>query len=184
MTGRPGSQAAGGLDLPGPPVSALLLSVNETPRVLFKPSPIHGTGGFARVDLPAGTRVIEYVGRLISKGESLERCREGNEYIFRLDEETDLDGNVGWNPARFLNHSCIPNCEAELIDGQIWILALRDIPAGEEITFDYGYDLEEYRQHPCCCGAPDCAGYIVAEALREEVRRRERARGEVPAVPP
>ncbi len=151
--------------------------VSETPRVVFQPSPIHGTGGFARADLPAGTPVIEYVGRVISKQESLERCREGNEYIFRLNEATDLDGNVAWNPARFLNHSCAPNCEAEWIEGKIWIVAQREIRAGEELTFDYGYDLEDYRKHPCRCGAPQCAGYIVAEALREEVRRREAARG-------
>ncbi len=158
-------------------------AVNETPRVLFKPSPIHGTGGFARMDIPGGTPVIEYVGRLISKRESVERCREGNEYIFRLDEETDVDGNVAWNPARFLNHSCAPNCEAELRNGRIWIVALCDIRAGEEITFDYGYDLEDYRKHPCCCRAPECAGYIVAAALREEVRQRERARGALGSVP-
>ncbi len=150
--------------------------VSDTPRVAFKPSPIHGTGGFARADIPVGTQVIEYVGRVISKQESLERCREGNEYIFRLSEATDLDGNVGWNLARFLNHSCAPNCEAELIEGKIWIVARRDIRAGEEITFDYGYDLEDYRKHPCRCGAPECAGFIVAEALREAVRRREGAR--------
>ena len=152
-------------------------AVSATCRVLFKPSPIHGIGGFAREDLPGGAPVIEYLGRRVSKQESLERCREGNEYIFRLDEATDLDGNVEWNPARFLNHSCAPNCEAELIDGRIWIVALRDIRAGEEITFDYGYDLEDYRDHPCGCGAAECAGFIVAEALREEVRRWERARG-------
>jgi uncharacterized protein len=169
--------------LPGAAVCAEMAAVNETLRVCFRPSPIHGTGGFARADIPRATAVLEYVGRLVSKPESVELCREGNEYIFRLDEETDLDGNVDWNPARFLNHSCAPNCEAELIDGRIWIVALRDIGAGEEITFDYGYDLEDYWKHPCCCGAGDCAGFIVAEALREEVRKRERARGALDSVP-
>jgi uncharacterized protein len=138
----------------------------------FRPSSIHGLGGFARRDLTQGTLVIEYVGRQISKQESLERCRLGNEYIFHLDAETDLDGNVGWNPARFLNHSCAPNCEAELVNGSIWIVAARDIQAGEEITFDYGYDLTEYREHPCRCGAPDCVGYIVSAELRDGVRSR------------
>jgi uncharacterized protein len=126
--------------------------------------------------MPKGTPVIEYLGRLITKQESLARCRGGNEYIFRLDEETDLDGNVEWNPARFLNHSCAPNCEAELVNGRIWIVALRDIRAGEEVTFDYGYDLDDYREHPCRCGAAECAGYIVSESLRAEVRRREKVR--------
>ncbi len=152
-----------------------MAAVSETAHLIFKPSPIHGTGGFARSDLACGTRVIEYVGRRISKHESIERCRGGNEYVFSVDEETDLDGNVEWNPARFLNHSCAPNCEAELIDGKIWIVALRDIRAGEEVTFDYGYDLEDYRAHPCACGAPECVGYIVAGELRNLVRKKTRS---------
>jgi uncharacterized protein len=144
----------------------------ETEHLVFKPSPIHGTGGFARTDLARGMLVIEYVGKLVTRAEAIEECRHGNEYIFRLDEQTDLDGNVEWNPARFLNHSCAPNCEAELIDGKVWIVALRDLKAGEEATFDYGYDLEDYRRHPCRCGAPDCVGYIISAELRETVRQQ------------
>ena len=150
-------------------------AVTETAHLIFKPSPIHGTGGFARTDLARGTLVIEYVGRKISKQKSIEICRGGNEYVFSVDEETDLDGNVEWNPARFLNHSCAPNCEAELLDGKIWIVALRDIQAGEEITFDYGYDLEDYRDHPCACGASECVGYIVAGELRSLVKKKTRS---------
>src|SRR5438874_1588467 len=82
------------------------------------------------------------------------QCEAGNAYIFELDDEYDIDGSAGWNPARFLNHSCAPNCDAELIDGQIWIVSRRDIDSGEELTFNYGYDREEYREHPCHCGAP------------------------------
>jgi SET domain-containing protein len=80
--------------------------------VIFKSSPIHGTGGFAHNDVACGTRIIEYVGEKITKQESLARCEKNNEYIFALSETQDLDGNVDWNPARFLNHSCAPNCEA------------------------------------------------------------------------
>src|SRR5258706_11667685 len=71
--------------------------------VIFKSSPIHGTGGFTRNDIAAGTRIIEYVGEKITKPESLARCEQNNEYIFALSETQDLDGNVDWNPARFLN---------------------------------------------------------------------------------
>ena len=145
-------------------------AVAETTLVIFKPSPIHGVGGFARTDIAAGTHMIEYVGERISKGESLRRCQASNEYIFTLDDAHDLDGNVAWNPARFLNHSCAPNCEAELEDGRIWIVAARDIRAGEEITFNYGYDLEEYKQYRCRCGAPSCVGYIVAADFFAHVR--------------
>ena len=138
----------------------------------IKPSPVHGVGGFAAMPIRAGTLVVEYVGEKISKRESNCRCETGNTFIFELDDEWDLDGAVGWNPARFLNHSCAPNCDAELIDGCIWIVARRDIASGEELTFNYGYCLEDYREHPCRCGAPECVGYIVAEELFDSIRKR------------
>ncbi|RME92707.1 MAG: SET domain-containing protein [Verrucomicrobia bacterium] len=147
----------------------------------FRPSGIHGLGAFAIRKIRKGTRIIEYVGRKISKQESLEQLQQQNTYIFDLDEQWDLDGNVEWNPARFINHSCQPNCEALNEDGRIWIVALRTIQPGEEITFNYGYDLTDYRDHPCRCGAPNCVGYIVAEEFFEEVRRREAQRRELEA---
>ena len=147
--------------------------------VLLKASSIHSIGGFARVDIPSGTRVIEYLGEIISKQESLARCEGSNEYIFAIDEERDLDGNVDWNPARFLNHSCEPNCEAQFFGGHIWIVAIRDVRAGEELTFNYSYDLADYREHPCHCGAKKCVGYIVAEEFFEHVRRQSEAQNEV-----
>src|SRR5439155_27001743 len=113
-------------------------------------------GVFARRDLTRGALLIEYLGQKINKRESLRRCEKNNYYIFALDDQHDLDGNVGWNPAKFINHSCSPNCEAELIDGHIWIVARCDIGIGEEITFNYGYDLENYKEHPCRCGSPCC----------------------------
>jgi SET domain-containing protein len=151
------------------------MNVTESEFLLFKSSSIHGIGGFARVDIPIGTRVIEYVGEIISKQESLVRCERSNEYIFAIDEERDLDGNVEWNPARFLNHGCEPNCEARFLEGRIWIVAIRDIGAGEELTFNYSYDLADYREHPCRCGAKTCVGYMVAEEFFEQVRRQRGA---------
>jgi hypothetical protein len=141
--------------------------------LVSKPSCIHGKGVFARRNLAQGTLVIEYIGRKISKRESLRCCEENNFYIFALDEQHDLDGDVGWNPAKFVNHSCSPNCEAELIDGHIWIVARREICIGEEITFNYGYDLENYKEHPCRCGSPRCVGYIVAEEFFDAIWERE-----------
>jgi hypothetical protein len=140
----------------------------------FESSPIHGLGGFARKEIPAETKVIEYVGQKIDKEESVRRCRLNNEYIFFLNDEYDLDGNVGWNPAKFINHSCAPNCEAELIDERIWIVATRVIQPGEEITFNYGYALEDYQEHPCQCGSLHCVGYIVAEEFFDTVQKRIR----------
>ena len=149
-------------------------TVADTALGCFRPSAIHGVGGFAKADIAAGTRVIEYVGEKITKAESLRRCESANAYIFSLDDTHDLDGNVPWNPARFLNHSCDPNCEAEPDGGRVWIVARRGIRAGEEITFNYGYDLQDYREHPCRCGAADCVGYIVATEFFEHVKWQRR----------
>lgn len=131
--------------------------------VEFRPSAIHGMGAFAAGSIPKGRPIIEYLGVRITKAESLRRCEADNQYIFSLSAEADLDGNVDWNPARFINHSCSPNCDAELDNERIWIVAQRDIAPGEEITFNYGFDLEDFRNYPCNCGSHNCAGYIVAE---------------------
>ena len=143
----------------------------ETDLAGFRSSGIHGTGGYARQDIASGARVIEYVGEKITKAESLRRCEQNNQYIFTLDDEFDLDGNVPWNPARFINHSCAPNCDAELETGRVWIVANREITSGEEITFNYNFDLEDYKEHPCRCGSSNCVGYIVAEEFFDHLRR-------------
>jgi hypothetical protein len=142
-----------------------------TDVIQIAPSPIHGMGGFAKSFLPAGGRVIEYIGDRITKAESALRCEAQNWFIFGLDDQFDLDGNVEKNQARFLNHSCDPNCEARCEDGRIWIVALRDIRPGEEVTFNYGYDLESYEEHPCRCGSANCANYIVAAELVPHLRK-------------
>jgi SET domain-containing protein len=151
------------------------ITPDYTELVWFQSSPIHGTGGFARNTIPTGARVLEYVGEIVSKSESLRRCADGNECIFALGENHDLDGAVPWNPARFLNHSCSPNCDAVCENGRLWIIANREIPAGEEITFNYNFDLVDYKEHPCHCGAPDCLRYIVAQEFFEHVRRSNMA---------
>lgn len=145
---------------------------SNSESVVIRTSPIHGTGGFAARDFQPGEPVIEYCGERISKEESLLRCEAGNPFIFFLDDQWNLDGSVDWNPARFLNHSCAPNCEAELVDGRIWINARHAIRAGDELTFNYSYDLTEFREHPCRCGAPECVGYMVAEEFFDVVRGR------------
>src|SRR5947208_2307547 len=83
-------------------------------RLAFKQSAIHGIGGFATEDISRGSRVIEYIGERIDQWESLRRCEGNNQYIFMLTEKEHLDGNVPWNPARFINHSCEPNCQTEM----------------------------------------------------------------------
>lgn len=140
------------------------------------PSGIHGTGVFARVNIPEGTKVVEYVGERLDKEESLRRRQDGNFFIFTVTDDFDIDGWVDWNPARFINHSCAPNCEAQEEDEHIWIIAVRDIKEGEELSFNYGYDLQDYEEHPCRCGAPQCLGFMVAEEHFDDVRRLEKKR--------
>lgn len=149
------------------------MSAHDSTRepVVFRASLIHGNGGYAAQALPAGTRLIEYLGERISKAESHRRCEANNPFIFELDDQTDLDGDVDWNPARWLNHSCAPNCTAEFDAGRIWLVAARDLVAGEELTFNYGYDLTNYRDFPCRCGAPACVGFMVAEEHFPVVRQ-------------
>lgn len=144
----------------------------------FRPSPIHGTGGFARREITPNTRVLEYLGEKVSKEESLLRCAAGNYFIFHLDETWDLDGAVPDNPARLLNHSCAPNCEARWEEGRIWITTVREVRAGAELTFNYGYELENVQEHPCHCGAQSCVGFIVAEEFHDLLRRRQAHRQE------
>lgn len=137
-------------------------------------------GVFARDFIPDGERVLEYIGERISKAEAQrreERRRDraatggdGCVYIFDLNRVFDLDGDVPGNPAKRINHSCAPNCEAQSDGRRVWIVALRDIAPEEEITFDYGFRLADAMRHPCRCGAAECAGYIVAKSQRWRLR--------------
>ena len=133
-------------------------------------STIEGRGLFASQAIAAGTRISQYIGERIGKAESARRCEAGNHFIFTLDDEWDIDGNVPENLARFANHSCSPNCESIVEGSEVWIVAIRNINPGEEITYNYGYDLGEYRDYPCRCGSPNCLGYIVAEEFFDHVR--------------
>ncbi len=144
-------------------------------------SAIHGRGVYATRDIAAEERIIEYVGELINKKESAQRGTLQHEravqsgdaavYIFNVTDKYDLDGNVPWNTARLINHSCEPNCEAWMTGKRIYIHALRDIKEGEELSFDYGFDVDCYEDHPCLCGRDTCVGYIVSReqwAILEE----------------
>lgn len=156
--------------------------VNEW--VIIKQSSIHHKGGFAAKNIPAGTRVIEYVGEKITKKESDVRADQildahakdsitrGAVYIFTLNKRYDIDGNVDWNPARFLNHSCDPNCEAVIDTGHIWIRTTRFVNKGEELLYNYGYDIDNYEEHKCLCGSKNCVGHIVAEDQWGKLKRR------------
>jgi SET domain-containing protein len=156
--------------------------VNEYCEV--RQSSIHGRGVFASDNIPEGTRIIQYVGEKIDKEESNRRGlalfedsqKTGGAavYIFDLNEEWDLDGNTEDNYARLINHSCEPNAEMINEDDELWLYALRDISKGEEISFDYGYDLEHFLDHPCRCGTDSCVGFIVSQSQWKKLKKRLR----------
>ena len=145
-------------------------------------SEIHGRGVYATTFIPKHEKIIEYVGEIIDKDESDDRGNAQQEhaqqtgdaavYIFTLSQNYDLDGNVPWNTARLINHSCDPNCEAWIDEHRIFIHALRDIQPGEELSFDYGFDIDCFEEHPCRCGKPMCVGYIVSQGQWPELKKR------------
>lgn len=148
---------------------------------IVRRSSIHQRGIFARVDIPQGTAIIEYTGEKITKAESERRgnalaaraAKTGGAavYIFTLNKTHDLDGSTADNTARLINHSCEPNCEAFITRGRIWIYAKHDIPEGEELSFNYGFGMDTWEDHPCRCGKPRCIGYILDEELWPKLRR-------------
>jgi uncharacterized protein len=157
------------------------------PYIIIGKSRIHSAGVFAGTDIPAGTRVIEYIGEKVTKAESdrradipLKRNKKNGEYgavyIFKLNKRHDIDGNVPYNTARFINHSCDPNCEAEISRGRVWIIALRGITKGEELTYNYNYDIEDYEDHKCGCGSNRCVGYILDEEYWGQLKRKEKGK--------
>lgn len=159
--------------LSGAPPSNPMPQASKKRCWTVRSSSIHNRGIFARTDIPRDTPIIEYIGEKITKAESQRRGdalinrskKSGGAavYIFTLNQRYDLDGAKGRNPARYINHSCAPNCEAYVIRGRIWIYALRDIKAGEELTYNYGFDIETWDEHPCRCGTDRCVGFIVDE---------------------
>ena len=144
---------------------------NDHPLVKVEKSSIHGYGAYARTKIRKNKRIIEYVGPKITKNEAADALKNGNEFVFTLNDDVDIDGSVEWNIARFINHSCDPNCESDIIKDRVWISATRSIEEGEELTYNYGYDLEDFDTRLCGCGAKACLGYMVAEEFFEKVRK-------------
>ena len=150
--------------------------------VTVRRSRIQGKGVFAARDLREGERVLEYTGALISDSEADALCddesmRRHHTFLFAVDDELVIDGAMGGNEARFINHSCDPNCESIIAGRRVYIHALRRIPQGEELLYDYWYVTDETytmddlrRIYPCRCRAPNCRG-----TLARPPRRRKRA---------
>lgn len=147
-------------------------------KIITRKSAIHGNGVFAARPLEKGERLIEYKGRRrthdeVDAGDSGD-IESGHTFLFTLDENWVIDANFEGNAARWINHSCAPNCEAVLIEdadeptrSRVFIEAIRSIEPGEELTYDYGIILAERHTArlkaiwACRCGASTCTGTML-----------------------
>ena len=142
----------------------------------IKKSNIDKRGLYASKNIKAGAKIIEYVGKLISKKEAQQNSKFDNSkdiYLFNINEKWDLDGDWSFNTARLINHSCNPNCEVEGKGLKLWISSLTEIKKGEELTYDYGFGYDsDYKQFPCKCRSKNCCGYIVREESRWRINKK------------
>ena len=135
-----------------------------------------GLGLCATKDIKEGTRIIDYIGKIITKKKTEESEKFNNAkpiYLFNLNKRYDLDGDVSWNTARLINHSCSNNCDYNGTGLKLWVTAIKDIKKGEELTADYGFGYDEnYKQFPCKCGTKNCCGYIVRAESRWRINKK------------
>ena len=148
-------------------------------RIQTRRSGVHGKGVFALQDLAEGETLIEYTGEVISWPEALRRhphdpAQPNHTFYFHIDDGRVIDAKVGGNSSRWINHSCQPNCEADEENGRVFIKALRNIAAGEELFYDYGlvidarYTPKLLADYPCWCGAGNCRGTLLAPKARKK----------------
>jgi len=142
-------------------------------RIQVRRSGVHGKGVFALQPIAKGEMVIEYKGEVINWKEALRRhphdpSDPNHTFYFHIDERNVIDAKVGGNAARWINHACEPNCEADEIDGRVFIKALRTIKPGEELFYDYGLIIDDRytpklkKQFACHCGSKKCRGTMLA----------------------
>ncbi|HVW79026.1 MAG TPA: SET domain-containing protein-lysine N-methyltransferase [Alloacidobacterium sp.] len=139
--------------------------------LIIRSSAIHAAGCYTTAPIKKGTRIVEYTGPRITKEEADEKYQDSpTTYLFGIgDGDFVIDGH---GTAMFINHSCDPNCETDEVRGRVWIKAIRDIAAGEELTYEYNlYDGED-DDCQCNCGAEKCRGTMFSE---EEIAKRARA---------
>ena len=150
-------------------------------RIQVRRSGVHGKGVYALRDLAEGEMVIEYGGEVISWREALRRhphdpSNPNHTFYFHIDDEHVIDGKQGGNSSRWINHSCEPNCEADEDGGRVFIKAMHNIAAGQELFYDYGliidarYTPKLLAQYPCWCGAKSCRGTLLAPKEKRAVK--------------
>ena len=140
----------------------------------IKKSKIDKKGLYANQNIKKGVRIIEYKGKIISTKKSDTSSKFDNDkaiYLFNINKRYDLDGDFKFNIARLINHSCDPNCEVFGRGLKVWVYAMRDIKAGEELSYDYGFSFDkDFKNYPCKCKSKNCVGYIVREGSRWRIK--------------
>jgi hypothetical protein len=153
-------------------------------RIQTRRSAVHGNGVFAVQDIAEGETLVEYRGEVISWEEALRRhphdpSQPNHTFYFHIDDGHVIDGGVNGNAARWINHSCDPSCEADEVDGRVFIKALRNIAAGEELSYDYGLIIDEpytkklKADFPCWCGAANCRGTLLAPKNDDKPKKKK-----------
>ncbi|WP_353238077.1 SET domain-containing protein-lysine N-methyltransferase [Limnohabitans sp.] len=148
-------------------------------RIQTRRSGVHGKGVFALQDIAEGETLIEYVGEVISWDEAQDRHPHdphdpNHTFFFHVNEDRVIDALHGGNSSRWINHSCDPNCEADEVNDRIFIKAIRNIQAGEELHYDYGLIIDEpytkklKAEYPCWCGSANCRGTLLSPKDRKD----------------
>ena len=141
-------------------------------------SNINRRGLFANKDIKKDTKIIYYIGKIITKKQTEKDPKFNNGkaiYLFNINNKYDLDGDFTYNTARLINHSCNPNCEVEGKGLKLWISSIRDIKKNEELSYDYGFSFDEnYKEFPCKCGSNNCCGYIIREGSRWRIKDKRK----------
>jgi SET domain-containing protein len=142
-------------------------------RIQVRRSGVHGKGVYALAPIAKGERIVEYTGQIITWKQALKRhphdpSDPNHTFYFHIDDGRVIDGKFGTNAAKWINHSCQPNCETDEDDGRVWIIAKRAIKPGEELNYDYGLILDGRhtekikKEFECRCGSRKCRGTLLA----------------------
>ncbi|MFL6663735.1 MAG: SET domain-containing protein [Rhizobacter sp.] len=142
-------------------------------RIQVRRSGVHGKGVFALAPIPKGEVIIEYKGEIITWPQAQRRhphdpTDPNHTFYFHVDDKRVIDAAYGGNAARWINHACEPNCEADEVDGRIFIKSLRALKPGEELFYDYGLIIDDRytpklkKQYECRCGSKRCRGTMLA----------------------
>ena len=166
----------------------------DAPLYVVRRSKIHGDGVYAAREIPKGARIVEYLGERISHAQADARYEEkgqddGHTFLFVVSSKVVIDAGVDGNDARFINHSCDPNCETVIEGGRVFIEALRDIRKGEELGYEYGLtwestdDPDELANYACRCGAAKCRGSMLDPVPLDKKRKAKRKAAKKKAAP-